>query len=136
MPIASSCKQLFSCRICMSNLVKVLPRQKTQLSPQQYPKSRNRVSQAHKHQKFPSYHCCSHDQKKVAGCVECLRQASDDRYLLHGRTVVRRVKPRKSFFSHTTSWDKYRRDGVVVRASASQSVDLGFISQVESYQKT
>ena len=29
-----------------------------------------------------------------------------------------------------------RRNGVVVRASASQSVDLGFISQVESYQKT
>ena len=31
---------------------------------------------------------------------------------------------------------KYRRCGVVVRASASQSVDLGFISLVESYQKT
>ena len=30
----------------------------------------------------------------------------------------------------------YRRDGGVVRASASQSVDLGFSSQVESYQKT
>ena len=29
-----------------------------------------------------------------------------------------------------------RRDGVVVRASASQSVDLGSISLVESYQKT
>ena len=29
-----------------------------------------------------------------------------------------------------------RRDGVAVRASASQSVDLGFISLVESYQKT
>ena len=28
-----------------------------------------------------------------------------------------------------------RRDGVVVRASASQSVDLEFISQVKSYQK-
>ena len=28
------------------------------------------------------------------------------------------------------------RDGVVVRASASQSVDLGFISLVESYLKT
>ena len=28
-----------------------------------------------------------------------------------------------------------RRVGVVVRASASQLVDLGFISQVESYQK-
>ena len=28
-----------------------------------------------------------------------------------------------------------RRDGVVVRASASQSVDLGFIPFVESYQK-
>ena len=28
------------------------------------------------------------------------------------------------------------RDGVVVRASASQSVDLGFIPLVESYQKT
>ena len=31
---------------------------------------------------------------------------------------------------------KSRRDGVVVRASASQSVDLGFIPLVESYQKT
>ena len=29
----------------------------------------------------------------------------------------------------------YRRDGVVVRASALQSVDLKFTSQVESYQK-
>ena len=29
-----------------------------------------------------------------------------------------------------------RRDGVVVRAPASQSVDLGFIPLVESYQKT
>ena len=29
-----------------------------------------------------------------------------------------------------------RRDGVVVRAPASQSVDLGFIHLVESYQKT
>ena len=29
-----------------------------------------------------------------------------------------------------------RRDGVVVRGSASQLVDLGSISQVESYQKT
>ena len=29
-----------------------------------------------------------------------------------------------------------RRDGVVVRASASQSVDLRFIPLVESYQKT
>ena len=28
------------------------------------------------------------------------------------------------------------RDGVVVRASASQSVDLGFIPLAESYQKT
>ena len=31
---------------------------------------------------------------------------------------------------------RYRHDGVVVRASASQSVDLGFIPLVESYQKT
>ena len=29
----------------------------------------------------------------------------------------------------------HRRDGVVVGASASQSVDLGFVSSVESYQK-
>ena len=29
-----------------------------------------------------------------------------------------------------------RRDGLVVGASASQSVDLGFIPLVESYQKT
>ena len=31
---------------------------------------------------------------------------------------------------------KARRVGVVVRASTSQSVDLGFIPLVESYQKT
>ena len=30
----------------------------------------------------------------------------------------------------------YRRDDVVVGASASQSVDLGFIPLVKSYQKT
>ena len=30
----------------------------------------------------------------------------------------------------------HRRDGVVVRASASQLVDLGFILLVESYQMT
>ena len=30
----------------------------------------------------------------------------------------------------------YRRDGIVVRASASQSVDLEFIPLVKSYQKT
>ena len=30
----------------------------------------------------------------------------------------------------------HRRDGVVVRAYASKSVDLGFIPLVESYQKT
>ena len=29
-----------------------------------------------------------------------------------------------------------RRDGIVVRASASQSIDLGFTPFVESYQKT
>ena len=34
----------------------------------------------------------------------------------------------------TTGCDD-RRNGLVVRASASQSVDLGLISQVESYQK-
>ena len=33
-------------------------------------------------------------------------------------------------------WQPTRRDGVMIRAFASQSVDLGFISLVESYQKT
>ena len=32
--------------------------------------------------------------------------------------------------------DANRRDGIGVRASASQSVDLGFIPLVESYRKT
>ena len=36
----------------------------------------------------------------------------------------------------TASNINHRRDGVVVRASASQSVDLGFIPLVDSYQKT
>ena len=40
-------------------------------------------------------------------------------------------RPSSEFISRTT-----RRDGAVVRASASQSVDLGFIPLVESYQKT
>ena len=38
--------------------------------------------------------------------------------------------------NHQHSQRHERRDGVVVRASASQSVDLGFIPLVESYQKT
>ena len=47
---------------------------------------------------------------------------------------------KKSFieiFYHFSSFQIVlnRRDGVVVRASASQSVDLGFIPLVESYQK-
>ena len=33
-------------------------------------------------------------------------------------------------------FELYRRDGVVVIASASQSVDLGFNPLVDSYQKT
>ena len=45
---------------------------------------------------------------------------------------------------YTVTWDQCcqiflkfdRCDGVVVRASASQSVDKGFIPLVESYQKT
>ena len=36
----------------------------------------------------------------------------------------------------TTRWRIYRRDGVVVRASASQWVDQRLIPLVESYQKT
>ena len=40
----------------------------------------------------------------------------------------------KSGFSVTEKAN--RRDGVVARASTSQLVDLGFTSQVESYQKT
>ena len=31
---------------------------------------------------------------------------------------------------------RHKRDGVAVRASAMQLVDLGFVSQVKSYQKT
>ena len=38
------------------------------------------------------------------------------------------------FFPHATIQN--RHDGVEVTASASQSVGLGFISQVQSYQKT
>ena len=41
-----------------------------------------------------------------------------------------------SYTSYIQYHNSNRRDGVVVRASASQSVDLGFIPHVESYQKT
>ena len=40
------------------------------------------------------------------------------------------------YFYLKSNWPKNRRDGVVVRASALQSVDLGFIPLVESYRKT
>ena len=39
-------------------------------------------------------------------------------------------------FGITLKTNNYRCDGVVVRAFALQSVDLGFILLVESYQKT
>ena len=49
---------------------------------------------------------------------------------------------KKTFFKAGKNFRKWysqlshnRCDGVVVRASALQSIDLGFISQVESYQK-
>ena len=52
------------------------------------------------------------------------------RILLGGHGVIMfRRKSAASAFVH-------RRGGVVVRASASQSVDYGFIPLVESYQKT
>ena len=38
--------------------------------------------------------------------------------------------------SRAKNISRHRRDGVVVRASTSQSVDLGFTPYVESYQKT
>ena len=40
-----------------------------------------------------------------------------------------------AFYINEASF-QYRRDGVVVRASALQLVDLGFIPLVKSYQKT
>ena len=40
-----------------------------------------------------------------------------------------------TFSTHLTG-NQSRCDGVEVRASASQSVDLGFITLVDSYQKT
>ena len=51
-----------------------------------------------------------------------------------------KVFPKIHFLKYTApvkfSMKSNRRGGVVVRASASQSVDLGFISLVESYHKT
>ena len=44
---------------------------------------------------------------------------------------MRRISLAKNIIS-----EEYRRDGVVIRAPASQSVDLGFIPLVELYQKT
>ena len=46
--------------------------------------------------------------------------------------------PTRSGSSHDPSRpsSSNRRDGVVIRATASQSVDLGSFPQVESYQNT
>ena len=50
--------------------------------------------------------------------------------------MYRYVLDGKSALAWELLFPGHRRDGVVVRASASQSVDLGFIPLVESYQKT
>ena len=44
--------------------------------------------------------------------------------------------PFYQFYNCASYAKSYRRDGVVVRASASQSVDVGFIPCVNSYLKT
>ena len=64
--------------------------------------------------------------------------------LLMKQKLARKEMVKLLNFSNTKTYMKVyrndgkcqRRDGVVVRASASQSVDLGFISLVGSYQKT
>ena len=53
-----------------------------------------------------------------------------------GMTSTALWKWNKVIFRHNRCDGVDRCDGVVVRAPASQSVDLGFIPLVESYQKT
>ena len=60
-------------------------------------------------------------------CVKCQAKKMPSFKLLW-YDLIRESKPKLT--------QSNRRDGVVVRASASQSVDLGFIPLVESYQKT
>ena len=52
-------------------------------------------------------------------------------FILLGERLQNVLESATRFF-YAENW----RDGVVVRASALRSVDLGFICQVESYQKT
>ena len=61
-------------------------------------------------------------QALVKNCKPYQLQASSNVFIGSGHTI--------------SSGVVHRRDGVMVRVSASQSLDLGFISQVESYQKT
>ena len=49
---------------------------------------------------------------------------------------VNKIKKTLVIMTHPVTGFSNRCDGVVVRAFASQSVDLGFISEVESYQTT
>ena len=51
-------------------------------------------------------------------------------------TSYLRIYDKLSIYGLREKLQQLRGDGVVVRASASQSVDLGFIPLVESYQKT
>ena len=109
-------------------MVNILPRRKTLISPQQHLRliANNLNSTNTKNQMLASITLIE-IEKKVVSPVECQRQASDDKsYGLHGRHAVRHHLHRGRVFSIITPFCiyylrrmTYRRDGVVVRASAS-----------------
>ena len=85
------------------------------------------MSEQTKHKKMFGTRSCLHLDiiRKLAHCIQKVADPCSRRQIL-------------DLFLETTELCVLsdRRDGVVVRASASQSVDLGFIPLVESYQKT
>ena len=90
-------------------------------------------------------------QLKVLHLADIFSLLNELNYSLQEKNLQRRFPPSSYFYGiysygeiismevipmEKESKKPNRRDGVVVRASASQSVDLGFIPLVESYQKT
>ena len=68
-------------------------------------------------------------------CISVLK-SEDIRLLVILEPCCTQTSFRVTDTARTARFNYKLRDGVVVRAFASQSVDLGFIPLVESYQKT
>ena len=80
---------------------------------------------------------CGKNTKAVSLIQEVIkRRVITHHCIIHQQALCDKILKFDIVMPVVVSVLNYRRDDVVIRTSASHSVDQGFISQVESYQKT